>query len=43
MEIHHTDATEICVKTVQPLRSAAEGGQQKYEQFFQQFNDSMHK
>jgi len=43
MEILHTDAQEICVKNVQPLRSAAEGGQQTYEQFFRQFNDSMHK
>jgi uncharacterized oxidoreductase len=36
------DAKEICVKNVQPLRFAAAGGQEKYEQFFQQFNDSMH-
>jgi uncharacterized oxidoreductase len=36
------DAKEICVKKVYPLRYAAEGGQEKYEQFFQQFNDSMH-
>jgi hypothetical protein len=28
---------------IYPLRFAAEGGQEKYEQFFQQFNDSMHK
>lgn len=34
-------ATEICVKKVEPLRFAAEGGQRKYEQFFTQFNDSM--
>ena len=33
---------EVCVKNVQPLRFAAAGGQEKYEQFFQQFNDSMH-
>jgi len=25
------------------LGFAAEGGQEKYEQFFQQFNDAMHK
>ncbi len=37
------DAKEICVKKVYPLRFAAEGGQEKYEQFFQQFNNSMHK
>ena len=37
------DAKEVCVKKVYPLRFAAEGGQEKYEQFFQQFNDSMHK
>jgi uncharacterized oxidoreductase len=36
------DAKEICVKRVDPLRFAAEGGQEKYESFFQQFNDSMH-
>jgi uncharacterized oxidoreductase len=33
---------EVCVKKVYPLRFAAEGGQEKYEQFFTQFNDSMH-
>jgi hypothetical protein len=32
-----------CVKKVYPLRFSAEGGQEKYEQFFQQFNDVMHK
>jgi uncharacterized oxidoreductase len=37
------DVKEVCVKKVHPLRFAAEGGQQKYEQFFQQFNDAMHK
>jgi uncharacterized oxidoreductase len=36
------DAKEICVKKVYPLRFAAEGGQEKYEQFFQTFNDQMH-
>ena len=36
------DAKEICVKNVYPLRFAAESGQEKYESFFQQFNDSMH-
>lgn len=28
---------------VYPLHFTAEGGQEKYEQFFQQFNDTMHK
>jgi uncharacterized oxidoreductase len=37
-----SDAKEICVKKVYPLRFAADSGQEKYEQFFQQFNDSMH-
>jgi uncharacterized oxidoreductase len=37
------NAKEICVKKVHPLRFAADGGQAKYEQFFQQFNDSMHQ
>jgi uncharacterized oxidoreductase len=37
------DVKEICVKKVYPLRFAAYGGQEKYEEFFQQFNDSMHK
>jgi uncharacterized oxidoreductase len=36
------NAKEICVKRVYPLRFAAEHGQQKYEEFFEQFNDSMH-
>ena len=36
------DAKEICVKNVYPLRLAAEGGQEKYDQFFHDFNDSMH-
>src|ERR1700688_1020359 len=36
------DVKEICVKKVYPLRFAADGGQEKYESFFQQFNDSMH-
>jgi uncharacterized oxidoreductase len=35
------DAKEICVKKVYPLRLAAEGGQEKYDQFFHDFNDSM--
>ncbi len=34
------DATEICVEKVKPLRSAAEGGQEKYDQFFKHFNDT---
>jgi uncharacterized oxidoreductase len=37
------DAKEVCVKRVYPLRFSAEHGQQKYEQFFKQFNDTMHK
>jgi uncharacterized oxidoreductase len=36
------DAKEVCVKKVYPLRFATEGGQQKYEEFFEQFNDAMH-
>jgi uncharacterized oxidoreductase len=45
MEILKTQSRvkEVCVKNVYPLRFAAEGGQQKYDQFFNQFNDSMHK
>src|SRR6266478_477656 len=34
------DAKEICVQKVYPLRFSAGQGQQKYEEFFQQFNDS---
>ncbi len=34
------DVKEVCVKKVYPLRFAAEQGQQKYEEFFEQFNDS---
>jgi uncharacterized oxidoreductase len=43
MEIFTTQpgSTEINVKRVHPLRFAADGGQEKYEQFFQQFNDGM--
>ena len=43
MEILRTrpDAAEINVQRVLPLRHAAEGGQAKYEGFFQQFNDAM--
>jgi uncharacterized oxidoreductase len=37
------DAKEVCVKKVYPLRFSAEHGQQKYEEFFRQFNDAMHK
>jgi uncharacterized oxidoreductase len=36
------DVKEVCVKKVYPLRFSAEGGQEKYDQFFQEFNDSMH-
>ena len=35
------DAKEICVQKVYQLRFAAEHGQQKYEEFFNQFNDAM--
>jgi hypothetical protein len=34
---------QVCVKKVYPLRFSAEHGQQKYEEFFEQFNDPMHK
>ena len=34
-------AKEILVQRVQPLRFAASEGQEKYEAFFQQFNDRM--
>src|SRR4029077_19169138 len=36
------NAKEICVKRVYPLRFAAEQGQEKYENFFKEFNDNMH-
>ena len=36
------DVQEVCVKKVYPLRFAAEGGQEKYEDFFQKFNNTMH-
>ncbi len=41
MEILKTQPTplEICVKRVLPLRFSAEGGQEKYDAFFAQFND----
>lgn len=44
MEILQTQAEvkEVCVERVYPLRFAAEGGAQKYDQFLQQFNDTMH-
>ena len=35
------DVKEVWVKKVYPLRFAAEGGQEKYESFFQNFNDTM--
>jgi uncharacterized oxidoreductase len=35
------NATEILVERVKPLRFSAENGQEKYEAFFQQFNDAM--
>jgi uncharacterized oxidoreductase len=37
------DKKEVCVKRVIPLRFSAEQGQKAYENFFQQFNDSMPK
>jgi uncharacterized oxidoreductase len=37
-----SDVEEVCVKKVYPLRFSAEHGQQKYEEFFQNFNDTMH-
>jgi uncharacterized oxidoreductase len=37
------DANELCVKKVYPLRFAGDPSQEKYEQFFNQFNASMHK
>ena len=36
------DVKEICVQKVYPLRFSAEHGQKKYDEFFEQFNDSMH-
>jgi len=36
------DVKEVCVQKVYPLRFSAEHGQQKYEEFFQKFNDTMH-
>jgi uncharacterized oxidoreductase len=43
MDIFKTqlNATEIAVERVRPLRFAAEGGMEKYNQFFKQFNDRM--
>ena len=35
------DATEICVKTVYPLRFASDEGSAKYQQMFEGFNDAM--
>ena len=37
----HPDTAEICVEKVKPLRFATEGGQEKYDQFFTHFNDTM--
>jgi uncharacterized oxidoreductase len=44
MEILRTqpDAKEILVQRVLPLRYAAEQGHEKYDQFVQTFNDTMH-
>jgi uncharacterized oxidoreductase len=33
------DVKEVCVQRVYPLRFAAEQGQEKYNDFFQQFNE----
>jgi uncharacterized oxidoreductase len=35
------NAAEILVERVKPLRFAEQGGQEKYEAFFKQFNDAM--
>ncbi len=35
-----TKATEILVERVKPLRNAEQGGTEKYEAFFKQFNDA---
>jgi uncharacterized oxidoreductase len=35
------DATEILVERVKPLRFAEQNGKEKYDAFFQSFNDSM--
>jgi uncharacterized oxidoreductase len=35
------NATEILVERVKPLRFAASNGEEKYNSFFQQFNDAM--
>jgi uncharacterized oxidoreductase len=35
------NASEVLVERVKPLRFAAENGQEKYEGFFQSFNDAM--
>jgi uncharacterized oxidoreductase len=35
------NATEILVERVQPLRFAEQNGKEKYDAFFQQFNDAM--
>ncbi|MDB6171465.1 MAG: hypothetical protein JWL59_776 [Chthoniobacteraceae bacterium] len=35
------EATEICVQRVEPLRDAASGGREQYEQTFQSFNAAM--
>jgi uncharacterized oxidoreductase len=36
-----SDANEILVERVKPLRLAAENGREKYDAFFQSFNDAM--
>jgi uncharacterized oxidoreductase len=37
------DATEILVERVKPLRFAEQNGKEKYDAFFQSFNDAMAK
>jgi uncharacterized oxidoreductase len=37
------DATEILVERVKPLRFAEQNGKEKYDAFFQQFNDAMNR
>lgn len=37
-----TCTTRYPLRAVYPPWRAAEGGQEKYEEFLQQFNDSMH-
>jgi uncharacterized oxidoreductase len=36
-----SNATEVLVERVNPLRFAEQNGKEKYDGFFQQFNDAM--